>query len=600
MKKLEKLLTIIIAISIILSSVIVVNAANAKDVTITAGSVTGNTVTFTVKLLNGAILMGDVNDNGVVNEVDPLPISQYIANPSNELTQVQKNAADLADRGNGITLLDSAAITNLFQQLGIRLSGTLANDSTLKVEKLDSSTDDVREYKATVTFPENANGTVGVKLSSGINSEDAHVSNLGAVAYTDGTTNTSDIEELITLPVQNDDDNNNDGTNEKLNISISDGAKDANKVTFEINLPEGATLRGDVNGDLVVDDTDRNLMQSNESKANSDEINNIPGFNVIAADVNGDGRFSASDIVAFSIEQIKGTLTNKFSLNGTLAENSTLKLVQNNGKYVIEVEIPSDATEGTIGVTVGANAFVGKNGMMNDEVSSKLFELSAKEDETNNSGDTSEFKVTDESQKNTDSGKVLVTVTTNEEIDPNKLPEGWNLNEDKKSISKEMEDGKTEDIKIVSVDGNEVTHKVTAVLFKVVSKTEEPLNNDQVKVTINLNKPVKGSTALTNAGWKINEDGKSITATLKKDTVIGIEIYDFDDNKISYSFIVGHDKDASSQSDKKDDGKDEGKEDGRATTNHPQTGENMSILFVIAGVAILGGVVFIRLRKFNK
>ena len=80
--------------------------------------------------------------------------------------------------------------------------------------------------------------------------------------------------------------------------------------------------------------------------------------------------------------------------------------------------------------------------------------------------------------------KVKVTVTTNKELDPDKLPNGWTLGDDKKSVWKIMDKGATEEITLVAKDGSTLTYTVVAGGDKTQASTKIPQAGDKSIVII--------------------------------------------------------------------------------------------------------------------
>lgn len=185
--------------------------------------------------------------------------------------------------------------------------------------------------------------------------------------------------------------------------------------------------------------------------------------------------------------------------------------------------------------------------------------------------------------------KVKVTITVNKELDKDKLPAGWTLGEDGKSISKEFDKNGKEDVTLIDKDGNTIkqTVEVSNIKdgsgdkkeeFKVINKTEEDKGNGKVKVTITVNKELDPNKLPD--GWTLTEDGKSIWKVMDKGTSEDLTLVAKDGSTIKYTVTAG-DKTT-------------------APGKIPQTGVKNTIIFVVAGIAIVGTVVFIRSRKMLK
>lgn len=174
-------------------------------------------------------------------------------------------------------------------------------------------------------------------------------------------------------------------------------------------------------------------------------------------------------------------------------------------------------------------------------------------------------------------GKVKVTITVNKELDPDKIPEGWTLGDDKKSISKEFDKNGKEDVVLTDKDGNTIkqTVEVSNIKdkdgeeFKVINKTEEDQGNGKIKITITVNKELDPNNLPS--GWTLGEDGKSIWKVMNKGVIEELTLVAKDGSKINYT--VG---------------------------TIIQAGVNNTILIVIAAIAIVGTVVFVKSRKVLK
>lgn len=202
---------------------------------------------------------------------------------------------------------------------------------------------------------------------------------------------------------------------------------------------------------------------------------------------------------------------------------------------------------------------------------------------------TEKFAVVDEKQEPAEDGKIKVTITVNRELDPNKLPKGWTLSEDGKSISKVMEKGKTEKVTLNSKDGETIDYSVTAngENFKVVDE-EQKEDNGKVKVTIKVNQELDPEKIP--AGWTLSEDGKSISKVMNQGEEEKITIYAKDGSKIEYTVKA-------KTYELKDDGK---KDDGKTDQDIPQTGISYIAVPAIALIIIAGTVIFIRQRNMLK
>lgn len=185
--------------------------------------------------------------------------------------------------------------------------------------------------------------------------------------------------------------------------------------------------------------------------------------------------------------------------------------------------------------------------------------------------------------------KVKVTITVNKELDESKIPSGWKLSDDKKSISKEFDKNGKEEVTLTDKDGNTIkqTVEVSNIKdgngdkkeeFKIINKTEDKQENGKIKVTIIVNKELD-SSKLPN-GWTLSEDGKSIWKVMDKGASEDITLVSKDGDEIKYTVTAG--------------------DETTAPGKIPQTGVTNTIIVALAGIAIVGMVVFIRSRKMLK
>lgn len=435
MKSLRRILIITIVFCLSIGNLVMVNAAS-DDVKIEDGNISGNAVTFIATFSNNAVLLGDFNDDAKIDDNDVSEIMN--ASASMNYSDYEKLAGDIDTRGDGISNMDAVTVAKLKDSLGFQLTGTLAEESTLKVEKISSETS-THKYKLTVTFPNNKYGTIGINLKGKIsvgkdeNGKDIYT---GAIGYSDNTVNNSDIVKIVNI-------------NKKEKTTISDGVKDGNKIKFQINMSGIEGLRGDA-------DKNGKIEPEIDSKAIQQYLANIIGdekVNKVLADFNLNGEVDIDDAV--QIGAYNSIIKNIVELTGTLAKQSTFEIVKDSdGNYYIEVTIPEDTKEGTIGVTLTEGVLKNEDNAINEKASSNIFNLSGDNKE--------EFKVIDEKQENVEDGKIKVTITVNKELDPTKLPDGWTLSEDGKSIWKVMDKGASEDLTLVAKDGSTIKYKVTA------------------------------------------------------------------------------------------------------------------------------------------
>lgn len=463
MKKTKKILAIAVILMLILGSLTFVKAETDKLV-ISDGVKEGNKVTFKIDLPKDTALKGDVDLNGKIESADIELINKYLLSSTQfPLTEIQLKAADAHIDGT-IDSLDQMEVVNYVENIvdykPVTLKGTLADSSKYELVK-DSS----GNYSIVVTLPENVTGgTIGI------------IVNEGTFMYALNSGNEETSSKLLDI-----------ATSEK-SITISDGVKEGNKITFKINLPEDTALTGDVNLNGKLDEDDCTLID--KYLLNNIE-NSLTEIQQKAADVLIDGKINSSD-ASLLLNYISGVAKYEpVTLNGTLADSSEYELVKDsNGNYSIVVTIPDGTIEGTIGVTVESQTFMFDLGSANKATSSELFDLSKLEDGDN----TDALKVIEQKDEKQDDGKIKVTVIVNKELDKDKIPNGWTLSEDGKSITKIMNKGEKEEIELVAKDGSKT--KYTVIAGSTLKDDEN--KNDQSKddgTTSNKIIPQTGATS---------------------------------------------------------------------------------------------------------
>lgn len=476
MKKTKKILAIAVILMLILGSLTFVKAETDKLV-ISDGVQSGNTVTFTLTIPQAGGLNGDANDNGRVDEyadyddqdeeynVDAYLILKYCAMVVTE-DQLNVLLADWNLDGT-VSVADVVGMNNERDLLTnpIKLNGTLAEDSTYKMSKNSDGT-----YKVVVTLPQNTNGTIGITVKERV------------FKYNQTTANEEMSSNLLNVSTQG-----MTGATEP-SITISDGVKEGNKITFKINAPNDTTLRGDVDLNGKIEQADAELINKYILNPTG---NSLTGIQLKAADAEVDGVINTSDSQKL-VNYIEGAEKYEpVTLNGTLADSSEYELVKDsNGNYSIVVTIPDGTIEGTIGVTVESQTFMFDLGSANKATSSELFDLSKLEDGDN----TDALKVIEQKDEKQDDGKIKVTVIVNKELDKDKIPNGWTLSEDGKSITKIMNKGEKEEIELVAKDGSKT--KYTVIAGSTLKDDEN--KNDQSKddgTTSNKIIPQTGATS---------------------------------------------------------------------------------------------------------
>lgn len=185
-----------------------------------------------------------------------------------------------------------------------------------------------------------------------------------------------------------------------------------------------------------------------------------------------------------------------------------------------------------------------------------------------------------------DAEKVKVTITANKELDPDKTPDGWTLDEDGKTLTKDFDKNGKEDVRIVAKDGDETTVNVVVDNikesndFKVISKNDENQGNDKVKVTVTTNKELDPDK-LPN-GWTLGDDKKSVWKIMDKGATEEITLFAKDGSTLTYTVVAGGDKT-------------------QASTKIPQTGDKSTVIIAIVVVIAIGGIVFLaKSRKILK
>ena len=380
-----------------------------------------------------------------------------------------------------------------------------------------------------------------------------------------------------------------------FNLEISKATKEGNKITFLISRKKGeietadvkyVLLNGDANNDKKIDINDVELVQN--------FILNRPiesgVMNSYLTDVTCDGTITALDLSLIKTFATKLNIT----LDGSLAEDSTFELVNvDSEKYKLIVTIPEDGKEGTIGITIKENTFKYSSGnedgnietqITNAEISSDLFNI---KDEK-----TEKLEVVNVDEKDKDTNNATMTVTVNKELDSKKVPEGWTLSEDGKTLVKDIEKGTTEKISLVALDGDVLDYEVVSKLqkdgdsdeeLKIVNKKEDSIDSNKVKVTITVNK--KLDSKKIPEGWTLSEDGKTLVKNLEKGTTEKITLVSEDGKTLEY-IVNAMEKDEANNGDKS-----------TSVTKLPQTGSSNIIFIAITGFIAIAVISFIKLRK---
>ncbi len=131
---------------------------------------------------------------------------------------------------------------------------------------------------------------------------------------------------------------------------------------------------------------------------------------------------------------------------------------------------------------------------------------------------------------------VIVTITANEEI---QKAEGWNLSDDKKSLTKIYMENKVEDIEVYDTWGNKSTIGVNISnidkepLKLDIKYSTTKITNQDVVVTINSNKELRNIS-----DWILSEDKKILTKTYSENDSANIDITDLAGNVSTASIDI--------------------------------------------------------------
>lgn len=192
-----------------------------------------------------------------------------------------------------------------------------------------------------------------------------------------------------------------------------------------------------------------------ERPINYSKINFKYEKSTLKADVKKDPTTKDADRVKVTITANKELDPNKTPDGWTLGEDgkTLTKDFDQNGKEDVRI-VAKDGDETTVNVVV------------------------------DNIKESNDFKVISKKDENQGNDKVKVIVTTNKELDPDKLPNGWTLGDDKKSVWKIMDKGTTEEITLVAKDGSTLTYTVVAGGDKTQASTKIPQAGDKSAIII--------------------------------------------------------------------------------------------------------------------
>ena len=195
---------------------------------------------------------------------------------------------------------------------------------------------------------------------------------------------------------------------------------------------------------------------------------------------------------------------------------------------------------------------------------------------------------------------VIVTITSNKEIQE---VEGWNLSEDKKTLTKEyMTNTSTEGEKIDIKDlaGNttekDVIIKVNNI-DKIVPELDVKYNvtTEGVKVTITANEKIQKVE-----GWELSQDQKSLTKTYLANKEEAVIVYDMAGNETKTNIRITNIADKTTE-EIETETKTEmtQKDDTLATQVIPKAGQKKRIVIILIAVTILLMILGIKNKKYK-
>lgn len=138
---------------------------------------------------------------------------------------------------------------------------------------------------------------------------------------------------------------------------------------------------------------------------------------------------------------------------------------------------------------------------------------------------------------------VVATIKSNE---PLQTLEGWKLSEDKLSLTKSYDENKTEQVTIIDLAGNEkqvtiAVQNIDKVAPMIQINYKKQLNNPENEaegyetiVTITADEVIREIE-----GWKLSENGRSLTKSYKENIKEEIEVSDIIGNKVIANIDIG-------------------------------------------------------------
>ena len=181
---------------------------------------------------------------------------------------------------------------------------------------------------------------------------------------------------------------------------------------------------------------------------------------------------------------------------------------------------------------------------------------------------------------------VTATIVANRELKP---LEGWTLSTDKLALTKEYTQNVEEEVTVYDLVGNKIKVNVsvnnidtTAPEITVKYSTTKQ-TTENVTVQIIANEKIQQLN-----GWTLSEDKLSLTKTYAQNQEEEVTIYDLAGNERKVSIRVNNIE------------KDDKKDDTVAKDPIPQTGQNIIIAISLISIALIGIIVFIKLKGLKQ
>ena len=181
---------------------------------------------------------------------------------------------------------------------------------------------------------------------------------------------------------------------------------------------------------------------------------------------------------------------------------------------------------------------------------------------------------------------VTVTITSNKKL---QALEGWTLSTDKLTLTKEYTQNVEEEVTVYDLVGNKIKVNVsvnnidtTAPEITVKYSTTKQ-TTENVTVQIIANEKIQQLN-----GWTLSEDKLSLTKTYAQNQEEEVTIYDLAGNERKVSIRVNNIE------------KDDKKDDTVAKDPIPQTGQNIIIAISLISIALIGIIIFIKLKGLKQ